>query len=285
MLGARRGVGPFTFAVVGRNEARTLAGVVAEAQQAAGPDDRVWYVDSASADDSVAIARRLSVEVILGPAGKGRAMAAALAKCTEGYVCFVDADLFEWTVNIPATLRAAALSTGADMIVGSFTDDRRRVVMPSIYWPLVDALFPDYGRCCDPVPLSGLRVIDASLPIGSLPPGYGAETYLNLAVAAGGHRIAIADLGFVRGPLRRYANVEECALAVTAAILDFAEVNGRLAPQVRPAWEQWVHDVLKVIAIPPPVGSPDREFQAALDAVVARPLPQPHAGTAAPRYD
>ncbi len=46
--------------------------------------------------------------MIAAPRGKGRAMTAALERCDSGYICFLDGDLFDWTVNIPAALRAAA---------------------------------------------------------------------------------------------------------------------------------------------------------------------------------
>jgi glucosyl-3-phosphoglycerate synthase len=230
---------PFTFAVVGRNEARTLGAVVEQALEAAQDGDRVWFVDSASDDDSVAVARRFGVDVIAGPQGKGRAMAAALDRCREGYICFVDADLVDWSTNIPATLRAAAVQTGADMVVGGFSSDRRRALTPRLYWPLVDALFPDYGRRAGPVPLSGQRVFDAAFPTGPLPPGYGVETHLNLAFATANRHLASVDLGHLGTPLRGYANVEESGTAITAAVLDFAAADGRLDPQGRLRWERW----------------------------------------------
>jgi glucosyl-3-phosphoglycerate synthase len=268
-------MGPrFTFAVVGRNEAERLAGMVGQAQQAAQPGDRVWFVDSASEDDSIAVARGLNVdEVIEGPEGKGRAMEAALDRCESGYICFLDGDLFEWTVNVPAALRAAAVRSGAAMVVGVFGSDRRRVITPYVYWPLVDALFPDYGRRCDPVPLSGVRVLDAALVRTPLPPGYGAETYLNLTFGADGHPIATEDVGSLRGPLRAYANVPEVCDAVTTAILDFAVARGRLDPDARPAWDRWIGEVIDVIAVPPPPGAPGDEHLAAVAAAAARPFP------------
>ncbi len=108
------------------------------------------------------------------------------------------------------------------MVVGVFRDDRRRVIQPYLYWPLVDALVPDYGRRCDPTPLSGQRVFDAALVRAPLPAGYGAETHLNLTFAAAGHRIATEDLGFLRGPLRGYANITDLANGIATEILDFA---------------------------------------------------------------
>jgi glucosyl-3-phosphoglycerate synthase len=264
----------FTFAVVGRNEAERLAGMVGLALEAAQPGDRVWFIDSASEDDSIAVARALGVdEVIEGPEGKGRAMDAALDRCRSGYICFLDADFFEWTVNVPAMLREAALTTGADMVVGTYSDDRRRVIQPYVYWLLADALVPDYGRHCDPTPLSGLRVVDPALVQRPLPPGYGVETYLNLTFAGAGHRIAAVDLGFMRGPLRRYANVPEVSSAVAREVLDFAVGCGGLDPEQRPAWERWIDEVIETIGVPPPPGAPGDEHLAAVAAAAARPLP------------
>jgi glucosyl-3-phosphoglycerate synthase len=263
----------FTFAVVGRNEAPRLAGMVGLAQQAAIHDDRVWFVDSASEDDSIAVARSLGVEVLEAPAGKGRAMAVAIDRCDSEYICFLDADLFHWTLNVPAVLRAEAVRTGAGMIVGAYRDDRRRVILPYLYWPLVDALFPDFGRACGPTAMSGMRVIDAALVLKPLPPGYGAETYLNLTFAAAGHEIVVADIGDLRGPLRGYANVQESAIAATTEILNFAVRSGRLDTTRRPDWERWLGHVLDAIGVPPPPGAPDEEYLAAVAAAAARPLP------------
>lgn len=265
---------PFTFAVVGRNESATLAGVVAEAQAAAQPGDRVWFVDSASEDDSVELARGLGVEVIEAPRGKGRAIAAALERCDQGYICVIDADLTHWTTNIPAALRGAVVETGADMVVGTYTSDRRRMISPAVYWPLVDALYPDCGRCCDPRPISGLRAFDVRFPIGPLPPGYGVETHLNLSFGAAGAEIVTVDLGEVLNPLRGYSNVEELGSAIVAAILDHAVAHGRLAAEHRPQWERWGREMLDLIASRSGGGEPDAEFLARLArAVDARPLP------------
>lgn len=273
MGGERSEAGPFTFAIVGRDEARTLPGVLAQAQEAARPGDRVWFVDSGSRDDSVALAGRLGVEVIEAPEGKGRAMAAALERCDEGYICFLDGDLVQWEINIPAALRAEVLATGADMVIGMFEHVRRRAITPAIYWPLVDALFPDFGRRCDPRPLSGLRVLDATFPVGALPPGYGVETHLNLAFGAGGGPIATTHLGAVHDSVRNYANVLEVSEAVAEAILAFAVAHGRLEAELRPDWERWVEAVLEVLAAVPPPGAEEREFLESLSALAARPLP------------
>jgi hypothetical protein len=63
-------------------------------------------------------------------------MAEALQRCQTRYLCFIDADLHYWTTNIPAARRAvAATSSGAHMTVASFSDGRRRVITPALYWP------------------------------------------------------------------------------------------------------------------------------------------------------
>jgi hypothetical protein len=118
-----------------------------------------------------------------------------------------------------------------------------------------------------------MRVIDAALVRKPLPPGYGVETYLNLTFADAGHKIAIVDLGFLRGPLRGYANVQESAIAVTTEILDFAVLSGRLDAGQRPHWDRWVGHVLDAIGVPPQPGAADGEHLAAVAAVGNRPLP------------
>jgi hypothetical protein len=113
-----------------------------------------------------------------------------------------------------ATLSRAASGSRPDAHVdpvGVVADGRRRLVMPAIYWPLVDALVPTFGRQCDPTPLSGLHVTDTEVPIGPLPDGYGVETHLNLTFAAAGAKIAITDVGPLCVPLRGYANIAEMA--------------------------------------------------------------------------
>jgi glucosyl-3-phosphoglycerate synthase len=255
VVGGRNGHARFTFAVVGRDEARTLPGVIEQARQAAGPGDEVWFVDSASRDNSVELARELGVEVIEGGPGKGHAMAAALARCQLDYICFIDADLYLWETNVPAALRQAVLSSGAEMVVGSFTNRRVRMITPLIYWPLVDLLFPDYGRVSDPVPMSGLRALATRAGPDGLPDGYGVETYLNLAVAAAGARVTVTHLGEVRDSLRGYANVREVGEAVIRTILDFAVAAERLTAEGKGILEAWALALLSAMATAAAAGS------------------------------
>ena len=64
---------PFTFAVLGRDEAPRLAYPLRQALAAARPGDEVVFVDSASRDGSRAVADSLGVPTVPAPAGKGAA--------------------------------------------------------------------------------------------------------------------------------------------------------------------------------------------------------------------
>src|SRR3954447_26004346 len=114
-----------TFALMGHRASESVAAGTAKSRKAAGPDDRVWFVDSASTDDSAARAAALGVEVVRAPLGKGRAMAFALARCTTEYIVFIDGDMESSSENVAGQLRAAVDATGAAMVVGSFFEPAR----------------------------------------------------------------------------------------------------------------------------------------------------------------
>ncbi|MGH9026579.1 MAG: glycosyltransferase [Acidimicrobiia bacterium] len=263
----------FTFAVVGHNEEATLANAVAQVSDAVESGDEVWYIDSASTDRSAAVADSLGVSVVSAPLGKGRAMATALARCRDGYMCFVDADLEASEVNIPQRLREVAAASGADMVVGAFHEPKRRLaVTPGLYLPLLRSLFPE--RVDDlSFPLSGFRALRTGLPIRPLPPGYGAETHLNVEVPSAGCQLVECELGVFQGNLRDYANIPTIGTDVAAALLDLGEAHGRLAPAARPAWNAWAADVVAVLRSQPPVGADDSAYVEDLLAAAARPLP------------
>lgn len=265
--------GSFTFAVVGRDEAATLPTALGHALDAAQPGDRVWFLDSGSTDDSAAIAADLGAEVVTAPVGKGRAMQAAFDRCHNGHLVFLDAD-YQWSErNIPAEIRAEAVRTDADMVVGTYDEaGRRRVVMPGIYHPLVGALAPEALEHID-IALSGFRAVRPHVLRTPLPPGYGAETHLNLEATFGGDRVISCPVGGFRGSLRGYTNIPAILDDVAAAILDGAIRHGRLAASARPDWECWVDGVRKLVADQPPPGDDDAAFTARLAALAARPLP------------
>jgi glycosyltransferase involved in cell wall biosynthesis len=246
----------FTFAVIGRNEAATLPRILAEAQRAAEPGDRVWFIDGESSDASAAVASRLGVEVLQAPVGKGRAISRALERAEHGYVCLLDGDLRASSSNIGAELRAKAVATRADMVVASFGYGRAQTVTPRLYWPLVEALLPEVDRAVGRNPISGHRVIDVALVDGPLPPGYGAETFLNLSFAAAGRRIETVDVGPIENPYRSFTHQTGVGREVASTILDFAVAQGRLDSSRRPRWDAWVEETLASLRDPNATPSP-----------------------------
>jgi glucosyl-3-phosphoglycerate synthase len=264
-----------TYAVIGHNEAATLEPALSQPLRAARPGDRVWFVDSASTDGSAAVADRLGVEVIEAPLGKGRAVAVAAERCPTRWLCTLDADLLESEINLAAGLSDAVGRGGAEMVVGDLSYSRRSSVTLALHGPLVGALFPEAVQPDLRHPLTGYRAWDVALEVGPLPPEYGVETHLNVAVPVAGGRVRVVDLGHYRGPLRGYANVPQVARDVASAVLDLAERHGRLAAGARPVWEAWVGEVLAVIDAQPPVEADATDYLERLRRVAARPLPSP----------
>jgi glycosyltransferase involved in cell wall biosynthesis len=245
-----------------------------QALAAALPGEEVWFVDSGSTDDSLEVAASLPAQVLEAPLGKGRAIAAVLERCRSGYLCLLDADLTASEANIPVALREAAARCAIDMLVGEFDwPERRRSVVPGIYVPLVGKLFPEVLQGVPYRPTSGFRVLNAELDLGTLPPGYGVETHLNVVLTMAGATIATVPIGRIAGPVPSLDHMPRIGRDVATAALDLAVEAGRLAPSNRSLWEQWVEAVLEVIGRQPPVGRPDDSFQRELAEAISQPLP------------
>jgi glucosyl-3-phosphoglycerate synthase len=231
----------FSFAVIGRNEGRWLPVSLGQALEAAGPGDEVLFVDSASRDGSRGVAESLGVPALDAPAGKGNAVAAALAAARGDYVVLLDADVERTSANFALGLRRAAERSGADLVLGDF--DEPRVAASARHstryvWPaLVGELFPEAEGVFDQRLLTGFRAIRRTFPLGQLPGGFGVEAHLNLAVVAGGGSVAHTHLGAYWGPVRIRQALSH---AVGDAILDLAESLGRIAAADRPAWDAWL---------------------------------------------
>jgi glucosyl-3-phosphoglycerate synthase len=269
------GADRFTFAVVGHNEAPSLASVLEMAFDAAEPGDEVWFVDSASTDDSAAIAERLDATVVPAPLGKGNAIAAGFERLREGSICYLDGDVADTEHNIARLLRRAAAATDAEMVVGEVdAENKRGSIRTAIYRPLVAALFPEAAEPPMMKPISGFRVLRAWFDYGELPGDFGIEPHLNITVAINGGRFELCPLGYHRGPTR-YERAAKIGGEVARTILDLAEAHGRLDAAARPAWEAWLDPVLALIAGQPPDGAPADEFMRAVRAAAARPLPPP----------
>jgi glucosyl-3-phosphoglycerate synthase len=262
-----------TFLIVGHDEEDTVSPVIRMTMDAAGPGDRVLFVDSASTDNTVKAAFDTGVEVLLGPIGKGAAMAVGIEAADTAWICFLDADMVQSTTNIAQRLRAAVHVTSADHVVGEFVDPFRNVLSNTVgvYEPLVRGLFPEIAGRLGSKPLTGFRGVRRRLIPDRLPPDFGVEAALNIEVAMAGGVSVVVPIGEFGGKFKPHPNMGR---EICRAILDRAEGYGRLSAAARPQWEQWVAGVLSVISVTK-VRSRDRAgYVERLKAAAARPLPR-----------
>jgi hypothetical protein len=200
-------------------------------------------------------------------------MACALAETITPYICFIDADIYGSSRNIPAVLGEAVRRSRPDMVVGEFQDEQGGVpsVTLGVYEPLVRALFPEAADKYAKKPLSGFRALRTGQALGQLPPGFGVEAHLNIASALRpGARIETVDLGLYRG---RFLYKPRMGEAVGRAILDLAQAHGRLQPGLRAPWDAWLATVTDHIATYTGDVVSREAFRASLLELTARALP------------
>jgi glucosyl-3-phosphoglycerate synthase len=270
----------FTFAVVGRDEAQRLPESLRQAREAARGDD-VLFVDSGSSDGSAEVAAALGARVLGAPTGKGRAIARLLGEVTTDYVVLLDADIDGTTSNIATRLREAVERNEADLVVAEFEEPLLQVRDSSRYvWrPLVHALFPEAHERFGRTPLSGFRALRTSVELGPLPKGFGVETHINIAVTVAGGSVRVEDVGMYWGPVRSKPLLPR---EVGTAILDLAQVHGRLDRSSRAAWDEWLEGIVAIVveraasAADGPTPSEnlaEPDYVSRLQAASSRPLP------------
>ena len=236
----------FTFVIPARDEQASVENIVRQACEAAQPGDRVLVVDSASSDATADRAAAAGAEVLSGPSGKGAAMAAAIRRVDTRWVCFLDADLFSTAVNVPATLRHAALTTNADHILGDYEYDDPATILAStftIYEPLVAEFFPEASSLCVNA-LTGYRAIRRSYLDGLWPPDFGVESYLNVVTVMKGATTAVSHLGVIAS---RFKYKPDMPREIARTILDLAVAYDRMDPDTRPGWDAWVDGAVEAI--------------------------------------
>lgn len=264
----------FTFIIPAHDEEPTVATIVRQACAAAAPGDRVLVVDSASSDDTALEAARAGAEVIRGPAGKGAAMNAALAQAETEWVCFLDADLVTSQVNIPEVLRKAATSAGgdADHIVGDYEYDYPGTILGStftVYEPLAAEFFPEIGHL-GANSLTGYRAIRRAVIQAPLPADFGVETFLNISIAVSGGRASVCHLGEVESRYRPHGAA--MPRAIGESMLNAAVAYGRLDPDARPQWEDWLDEGVAALTEQTANGGRSATL-ARLFTAVRRPMP------------
>lgn len=263
----------FTFVIPARDEQDSVATIVGQACQAAQPDDRVLVVDSASTDTTAQRAAAAGAEVLHGPSGKGAAMAAAIATVTTPWVCFLDADLIDAELNVPATLRHAATSGDADHILGDYEYADPATILAStftIYEPLVAEFFPEVGAL-GANSLTGYRAIRRSFLDEPLPGDFGVESHLNITTAMAGGTATVCHLGVITS---RFSHKPDMCQEIARTVLDLAVAHHRLHPDERQRWNTWVEGGLPAIRS---VGATNGRSAvlARLFTAVRRPMP-PH---------
>lgn len=237
-----------TFAVVGHNEAPTLGRALRQALEARAEGDHVVFVDSASTDDSAAIARVLGVDVLKAPLGKGRAMQIALDWCCTKYLCFIDGDIHASSENIQQALARCVRGRDLVMAVGQFNEPDDMILSNTIaiYEPLVASLFPEAAGRYGSRPLTGFRVIDTTKPWGALPGDFGVEAYLNVVAAQfESNATCVCDIGVYEG---RFLYKPQMGLEISRAILDVAQATGRIHGPQRRTLDSWVQVAVDHIA-------------------------------------
>lgn len=265
-----------TFLIVAHNEAEYVENVIKQALDAAARADRVLLVDSASTDDTAALARGLDVEVVNAPLGKGAAMVVGARQVSTRWLCFLDGDLMDPVPNVPLAMRRAVERADDDtiMVVGDFDEPPPGAVLSNtlaVYGPLVRALVPEAADRFGTHPLSGFRAIRPWLIGSDLPDDFGCETYLNVTVALSRRHWVLAHVGTLRQRFRYHG--DEMGKEIARAVLDVAVAHDRLAPESRGAWDEWVDKVTEAIAGYRGADEGREAYLARIMDLAARPLP------------
>ncbi|QIS09378.1 glycosyltransferase family 2 protein [Nocardia arthritidis] len=261
-----------TYVIPAHNEESTVATIVGQARAAVREGDRIVVVDSASTDATAERAAAAGAEVIRGPIGKGAAMAAAVSTVQTDWVCFLDADVVSSSTNVAAELRAAAEVDDADHVLGDYEYDYPGTILGStftIYEPLTAELFPEVGHL-GANSLTGYRAIRTSCLPTTLPPDFGVETFLNIAIAVAGGRSKTCHLGVITSRFRPTGG--NMAREIGRTVLDLAIEHNRIPPESRSEWDAWVEGGAKAIAGQQADGGRSATL-ARLFAAVRRPMP------------
>lgn len=191
-----------TVCIPARNEAVTVAGVVAPVASLDELVDELIVVDDCSSDGTGLIAQAFGARVVRRDAapGKGAAMAAGLAASTGDIVVFLDADVRTFGLHYVTRL-VEPLLTDASLVMVKGTYERPGEagggrVTELLARPLLRRLFPELAFLRQP--LAGeVAVRRAALDGLLLEPGYGVEIGMLLDVARkyGPSAIGQVDLG------------------------------------------------------------------------------------------
>ncbi len=212
MVLAAKGTQTVSVVIPARNEARTIAAVVAAIgvphlarQGGSGLVDELVVVDDASTDDTgdLASAAGATVITLSGAGGKGQAMAAGLQATTGDFVVYFDGDVENTHERyVPSLLGPLLLNSDVRLVKGyyerplggSVTGGGR--VTELVARPILDLLFPELNFLLQPLAGETAAARSTFARVG-FDTAYKVEMglLLDVANAFGPSSVAQVDLG------------------------------------------------------------------------------------------
>jgi glucosyl-3-phosphoglycerate synthase len=237
-----------TTAVVlpARNEERTVDRIVSTIRRRLPAlVDELVVVDSASTDDTAAIAREAGARVVrLDEPGKGRALQAGVRATTADLICFIDADLTDFSCSFVTGLLGPLLSDDGVELVKATYDRPGPDGSPAgggrvtelVARPLINAHWPQLVGFVQPLggEYAARRTLLEQLPF---PVGYGVELAILVDSLALVGLSGLAQVDLAHRKHRHQGNLKLGQMA--ASILRVAE--RRLGSEQPPSAElvQW----------------------------------------------
>lgn len=244
-----------TCAVVlpAHNEERTVGRIVTAIRRSLVERhplvDELVVVDSASTDDTAAVAGSAGAQVIrVSEPGKGRALQRGVAATTADLVCFIDADLSDFTPTFVTALLGPLLADPTVHLVkatydrpgsdGSLAGGGR--VTELVARPLINAHWPQLAGFVQPLggEYAARRALLESLPF---PVGYGVELALLVDALGAAGLDGLAQVDLARRKHRHQGNAKLGQMA--AAILRVAARRTDADVSEHAELVQWVRDV------------------------------------------
>ncbi|HVS66905.1 MAG TPA: glucosyl-3-phosphoglycerate synthase [Mycobacteriales bacterium] len=235
--------GEQTVAVIlpARNEANTVGEIVhaVRTAHAGGLVDEVLVVDSASTDDTAALAARAGARVVTAQSpGKGEAMWQGVAATSADLIVFLDADLERFDPRfVPALVGPLLADPGVALVKGAY--DRRTEADVTVGGgrvteltarPLLAAFWPELGRIVQPLggEYAARRDLLEQLPFRC---GYGVDIGLLLDTdeLLGAAAIAQVDLHERFHSHSDLSALGRMAAEVLHTVIDRLVSQGRLA--------------------------------------------------------